>query len=522
MKLHRAVLFCSALALLATEPNDATKRWWGHIVALANDGMEGRDTGSEGYRKAERYVIAEFEKAGLKPAGEKGFAQTAPLHEVRFQAAQSTVELVRADGVEKLQWLRQISVPARLGLPESLEGDLVFFGDGPAAGAAAIDPTGKIAVQLPRAARGAGVGAAAGAAPAVRGAGRGNAGARAGLAATIAIDTTGGAEPPRWPVAYSVAMTLAGTAGRQGGGNGALSFRFNPAFAEELFKGSGHTFAELQKLAADGKPLPQFTIPAKFHATMKVTSGDLSSDNVIGVLPGSDPKLADEYVVVSAHLDGYGIGEPWNGDKIYNGAFDDVAYVATLIEFAQKLHESGTKLRRSVLFLVVTGEEKGLLGSKYFAAHPTVAKEKLVADVNLDQLRPLFPLKTLTAIGLDESSLGQTVREVGGSMNIRIQPDPEPERRLITRSDNYSLMQISVPAIGFVFGYEPGSPEEVIYRRWYAERYHSPADDLNTPWDPAAAAKFNDFFAKVVETVANANDKPTWKPGSQFAHAGGQ
>src|SRR5580698_2480549 len=142
--LPRIALFSTALALLATEPNDATKRWWAHIAALANDGMEGRDTGSEGYRKAERYVIAEFEKAGLKPAGEKGFAQTVPLHEVRFQAAQSTVELLRPDGVEKLQWLRQISVPARLGLPESLEGDLVFMGDGPADGAAAIDPTGKV------------------------------------------------------------------------------------------------------------------------------------------------------------------------------------------------------------------------------------------------------------------------------------------------------------------------------------------------------------------------------------------
>jgi Zn-dependent M28 family amino/carboxypeptidase len=222
--------------------------------------------------------------------------------------------------------------------------------------------------------------------------------------------------------------------------------------------------------------------------------------------------------VVSAHLDGYGIGEPRNGDKIYNGAFDDVAYVATLIDFAQKLHESGTKLRRSLLFLVVTGEEKGLLGSKYFTMHPTIAKEKLVADVNLDQLRPLFPLKTLTCIGLDESTLGQTARRVGDSMNIRIQQDPEPERRLMQRSDNYSMMQIAVPAVGFVFGYQPGSPEEAIYRGWYADRYHSPADDINQPWDPPAAAKFNDFFAKLVETVSNADEKPQWKPGSPFAH----
>jgi Zn-dependent M28 family amino/carboxypeptidase len=252
---------------------------------------------------------------------------------------------------------------------------------------------------------------------------------------------------------------------------------------------------------------------------MKFTSADLSSDNLMAVLPGSDPKVAGEYVVVSAHLDGYGIGEPWNGDRIYNGAFDDAAYVATLIDLAAKLHESGRKLRRSVLFLVVTGEEKGLLGSKYFALHPTLPKDKLVADINLDQLRPIFPLKTLTAIGLDESNLGETVRRVAAAMSIRIQPDPEPERRLITRSDNYSLMQIAVPAVGFVFGYEPGSPEEAIYRRWYAERYHSPADDIHQPWDPPAAAKFNDFFDKLVEVVANATERPQWRPGSPFAHA---
>jgi Zn-dependent M28 family amino/carboxypeptidase len=301
--------------------------------------------------------------------------------------------------------------------------------------------------------------------------------------------------------------------------NAPPAFRFNPAIAEELFRGSGHTFEELQKLAADGKPLPQFALPSKLHATMKLTTADLTSDNIVAVLPGSDSKLADEYVVVSAHLDGYGIGEPWNGDKIYNGAFDDVAYVATLIDFAQKLHESGTKLRRSVLFLVLTGEEKGLLGSKYFAAHPTVAKEKLVADINLDQLRPLFPLKTLTCIGLGESTLGQTARRVGDAMNIRIQPDLEPERRLMQRADNFSFMQIAVPAVGFVFGYQPGSPEEAIYRRWYAERYHSPADDIGQPWDPPAAAKFNDFFGKLVEAVSNADEKPTWRPGSRFAHA---
>ena len=231
------------------------------------------------------------------------------------------------------------------------------------------------------------------------------------------------------------------------------------------------------------------------------------------MLPGSDP----ETVVLSAHLDGYGLGTPNNGDGIYNGAFDDAAYVATLIDFAENLKRSGTKLKRSILFAVVAGEEKGLLGSRYYVRHPTIPNNRLIANINLDQLRPIFPLKLLTTLAVDESTLGDTVRQVAASMDIRIQPDPEPQRNLLRRSDHINFMNIGVPAVGFIFGYQPGSPEEAVYRKWYADRYHSPADDLNQPWDPIAAAKFNSFFAKLVETLANAADKPHWKPGSTFA-----
>jgi Zn-dependent M28 family amino/carboxypeptidase len=235
------------------------------------------------------------------------------------------------------------------------------------------------------------------------------------------------------------------------------------------------------------------------------------------VLRGSDPVLANEYVVISAHLDGYGIGSPWSGDNIYNGSFDDAAYVATMIEFAQKLKESGTRLKRSILFGVWTGEEKGLLGSKWYVAHPTLPKESFVANINLDQLRPIFPLKILTTLAVDDSTLGDTVRQVAGTMDIRIQPDPEPERNLLRRSDHWNFMGIGVPAVGFIFGYEKGTPEEAVYRQWYALRYHTPLDDLNQPWDPPAAARFNDFFGKVVQAVANAGERPKWKAGSSYA-----
>ena len=210
-------------------------------------------------------------------------------------------------------------------------------------------------------------------------------------------------------------------------------------------------------------------------------------------------------------------GEPIKGDRLYNGAFDDAAYVATLLDLAQQWKQSGVHLRRSILFAVVTGEEKGLLGSRYFVAHPTVPKDRLVANINLDQLRPLFPLNILTMLALDDSTLGETARAIAEPMGIHIQPDPEPERNLLRRSDHFSFLQIGVPSTGFIFGYRPDSPEEAVYRKWYADRYHSPSDDLKQPWDPQAAARFNDFFRRLVEAVANADRRPQWKPGSKLA-----
>ncbi len=486
LKYTLACLLCCSVH--ATEPNAATKRWWSHVQALSNDGLLGRDTGSEGYDKAARYVANQFERAGLKAAGEKGgYFQSVPMHKVAFRADQSKAELVGKSGARKLEWLRQISVTARAGLPQTMDARLVF-------GSSGLDVKDKIVVQIGR-----------GAGPAAREA-----------AGTLTIDAAGGAEPARWPVAYSVAVTLADTPARAS--NIPVAFRYNREFAEWLFEGSGHTYKELLDLTAAGKPLPAFELATSLRATMRVESSDLKSDNILAVLPGSDPVLAAEYVVVSAHLDGYGVGEPWNGDGIYNGAFDDAAYVATLIDFAQRLHESGVKLKRSILFAVVTGEEKGLLGSKYYTQHPTIPNDKLVANINLDQLRPIFPLTILTTLALDESTLGETVKRVAAPMNIRIQPDPEPERNLLRRSDHINFMQVGVPAVGFIFGYEKGTAEEAVYRRWYAERYHSPKDDLNQPWVPEAAAKFNDFFAKVVETIANDGERPHWRAGSPFAH----
>ena len=492
-------LLTLAACLFATEPNDATRRWWSHVTALANDGMEGRDTGSAGYQRAARYVAGQFERAGLKPAGENGYYQSVPLHVVRLRAADSSAVLTRKSGVYKFPWLREITMTAAPGLPEQIAGGLIFAGSD-AQPPAALDLKDKILVRL-----GAPVGTPAANRPLPP--------LPAGMLGTLSIDSLDGPERRRWPAAYAVNMSLAGTPAPQ---NPRPALFLNPENAEELFRGSVHTYAELKKLYDAGQTLPWFEIPATLQVNLKFDAAEASSDNLLAIFLGSDPALADEYVVVSAHLDGYGFGSPIHGDGLYNGAFDDAAYVATLLDLAEKWKESATKLRRSVLFAVVTGEEKGLLGSRYFAAHPTVPKESMVANINLDQLRPLFPLRTLTMLALDDSTLGDTARAVAEPLAIRIQADPEPDRNLLRRSDHLNFMQIGVPAAGFVFGFEKGSREEAIYREWYSVRYHSPADDLKQPWDPAAAAKFNEFFARLVETIANASERPRWKSASKF------
>jgi hypothetical protein len=494
------LLFGFCLSLHATEPNAATRRWWSYVTALANDGMEGRDTGSEAYQRAARYVSAEFEREGLQPAGEHGYFQAVPMQRVRLNTAASQAVIERKSGSHVFAWLREITMTAGPGLPDAIAAPLVFRGSAPEP-PEGLDLSGKIIVRLT-----APVGTPAANLPAPP--------LPSGAVGTLGIDNLDGPERRRWPAAYAVNVALAETPPAP---NPVPALFLNPAVAEELFQGSGHTYAQLKQLYDAGMPLPWFEIPATLRATLRWETSMISSDNVLGILPGSDPALKNEYVVVSAHLDGYGFGEPIHGDGLYNGAFDDAAYVATLLDLAARWKSSSVKLRRSVLFAVVTGEEKGLLGSRYYVAHTTVPKDQIVADINLDQLRPLFPLKLLTMLALDDSTLGDTARAVGESMGIRIQADPEPDRNLLRRSDHINFIRIGVPSTGFIFGYEKGSGEEAIYRRWYADRYHSPSDDLKQPWDPEAAAKFNDFFRRLVETVANADERPQWKAGSKLA-----
>jgi Zn-dependent M28 family amino/carboxypeptidase len=289
----------------------------------------------------------------------------------------------------------------------------------------------------------------------------------------------------------------------------------NAAALGKLLAGTGRSGPALIAAGSAGKTLPSFAIPGRFKAQFTIRERDIASPNVIALLPGSDPALANQAIVLTAHLDGYGYGEPVNGDRIYNGTLDDAAYVALLIRLAERRH--GQPFRRAILFLVVTGEEKGLLGSKWFVAHPTVPLSRIAADINLDQLRPIFPLELLTVHALADTSLGDDARAVAAGLGIEVQKDPEPERNLLSRSDNWPFMQAGIPATGFVFGYRPGSRSERIYRQWYRTGYHKPQDDLKQPMDWKAAADFNRFFYALVARVAEQPAAPAWKNGSRLS-----
>jgi Zn-dependent M28 family amino/carboxypeptidase len=220
--------------------------------------------------------------------------------------------------------------------------------------------------------------------------------------------------------------------------------------------------------------------------------------------------------VLSSHMDHLGIGEPINGDRLYNGAMDNASGCALNLDIANALQRTHAKLSRSVLFVFVTAEEKGLLGSKYFASNPTVPMDSMVADINTDMFLPIFPLKILTVYGLAESNLGDAVQQVAQSDGVEVQPDPEPLRNIFIRSDQYSFIRQGIPSIAMKVGFTSGSPDAEMAKKWLTERYHAPSDDLNQPVDLIAAGKFEDIVQGLTVRVANDPHRPEWKGDSFF------
>ena len=482
-----------------------TRAWWHTTEVLSSDAMEGRDTGSAAYQRAADYVARRFADAGLKPAGDGGsFFQTVAMHEVSVEPQGTSFTLLKSGGAEvPLSFLEQITIAPSAGLPPETTGALTFRGY---CGKDAMQEiAGKIVVCFGTQRTGLPTGAER------------VANARAGKAAGLinVDDPYFSIEPPRWPWAYARSVSL-GSAASRPEGDALLVMRMSAEAFKTMLEGVGQDAGAILASGGRKEALSSFEIGKQMRVRLRLAQRSYSSPNVLAMLPGSDARLKDEYVVIAAHLDGYGYGTPVNGDKLYNGALDDAAYVALLIQFADDMKQQHKTLKRSVLLCAFTGEEKGLLGATYFVEHPTIPIAKMVADINLDQLRPLFPLHLLTALAINDSTLGETARKVGGPMGIAFQADPEPERGLLRRADHYPFLKAGVPAMGFIFGYEPGTDAEKRYREWYQVRYHRPQDDLTQPMDFEAAAKFNTFFYRLTETLADDAVRPSFLPGSGF------
>jgi len=497
------------------------KTWWDYVKVLADDNMEGRETGSAGLRRAEAYIVDQLKQAGLQPAGTDGYYQTVKFQSRQIIEKDSSIALVRNGKVEPLTLGEDAFFSTRIDLAPELQAPLVFVGYGlriPEKNyddLAGLDLNGKVAVILN--------GSPADIPGPLASHYQSSAERWKTLHQAGAVGMIGIANPASMDIPWSrmslsrthPSMALADPEFNETEGE-KLALYFNPASAQKLFEGSGHSFDELLKIAKDRKQLPRFALTASIKVKAKMEKEDLESANVIAKLPGNDPELKNEYVVLSAHIDHIGIGEPINGDRIYNGAMDNASGSALLMDVAASLKKSPEKLKRSILFLFVTGEEKGLLGSKYFTAHPTVDPKAMVADVNVDMFLPIVPLKILTVFGLAESDLGDMAREVAQAHGISVQADPEPQRNIFIRSDQYNFIRHGIPALAMGVGATPGSPEQKIFKDWLTQRYHAPSDDLNQPVDLSAAALYEEVVRGLMVSVAQDPHRPRWKQDSFF------
>lgn len=497
---------------------------------LADDALEGRATGARGHEIAAKFIVAQFEATGLEPAGEGGtYFQSVPLRSIRLDGEHCTLTLARA-GKKNALIFGQDFIP--LADPErsqtSVEGPVVYVGFGVTAPErgyddyAGIDAKGKI------------VAVTFGAPPKLEPTMRAHYSAAAlksanavahGALGVIILDSS--ADERRYPFSERARdlafpdMRWLDPRGQpndyfpQLRGGVILGLEATTLVAETARKSPDEIYAA----AVDAKPSSiSLSLSAKIETTSRFQ--DLRSPNVVAQLTGSDPKLRNEYVVYTAHLDHLGIGEPVNGDKIYNGALDNASGSACLLEIARAYTRIAPRPRRSILFVFVTGEEEGLLGSDYFARYPTVAKDRLVANINIDgNLALLWPIKDIIARGAEHSTLSEPVQEAAARLNLDVTQDPFPELVFFIRSDQYSFVKQGIPAIFLGAGVNSSDPKikpQEIITKWRQTIYHKPQDDMTQPFDFESGAKYAKYAFLLGYLVAQRNERPAWNPGDFF------
>ncbi|MDB5699377.1 MAG: peptidase [Alphaproteobacteria bacterium] len=515
----------------------SAERFRGHVMFLADDLLEGRDTGSRGHAIAAAYVASQFESLGLEPAGEQGsWYQWVPLRTSLLAAQKPVITVSGPGGDRSFENGTDVLIgPSAFDKVQDFSAPLVYAGYGIDAPDSGIDDyrglevRGKIVVVLAGSPSGISSETAAyfSDQKAVMAAKR-------GAIAMILLTTEESEKVAPWAVRVGYLGTPRITWLAKNGQplNDAPGLRatatINGPAAEALFAGTGKTYAALRAEAARGGRPAGFPLRTRMRIQRSSVWTDVTSPEVIAALPGSDPKLKHEVVILMGHLDHLGIkraaatpasrpASSANADKedlIFNGALDNAAGVATMIEAARAFVEAGERPRRTILFIANTAEEKGLLGADYFAHYPTVPLASIAAVVDLDMPLLLYDFTDVIAFGAEHSTVAQAVDKAARSMGISLSPDPMPEENIFLRSDHYMFVKQGVPAIMLATGFANGG--EAKWHHYLGNVYHSVGDDLSQPINWQAGAKYARLNYLISRYLADADERPRWYQGDYF------
>ncbi len=500
---------------------------YAHLEYLASDALEGRLTGEPGYDLAAKYVAEQFAKVGLEPGGSEGWFQPVPLQSYLIDTAAASLLLHRDGGDVALTYRQDFTIPGdKVREQTEVRGELVYVGFGvhaPQFGYSdyeGVDVAGKIAVLFS--------GAPAALAGEVR-AHYASSTVKArelvarGAVGVVSLMTRHFEQSYPWERIAKSAGTKPGMTWVSLSGEAndyfveiKASAILSPDAARSLFAGTPIDF-DAARDASEASTVASVPLGVQASLATRTTIERLESPNVIGILRGTDPKLRDEYVVYSAHLDHVGRGVEVDGDDLYNGMYDNALGTAIMIESARAL--AAAPPRRSIIFIALTGEEQGLLGSDYFAHYPTVPTDALVANVNIDMPLFLYPLADIIAFGAENSSLGPVAAAAASAEGFALTPDPMPVENIFVRSDQYSFVKKGVPAIYLSPGMtssESGVDGAAITTAFRRTHYHQPTDDLLQPIDWDSAIRFTRAKARIGWSIANDDARPRWNAGNFF------
>ena len=511
-----------------TKPNVENIK--GHMNFLAHDLLEGRDTGSRGHEIASLYIATEFQRYGLMPAGDNDtFMQRVGFRQGLLEQNSPSLVLSKNNDRTQLSFLDDYVVGPNLSTENAhVAAPLVFVGYGIVApnlghdDYANLNVEGKVVVAL--SGKPASFPSEVGS-HVSSGAKKSDYAADRGAVGYITIPTPSSEQsrPFERSKLYTTTprMTWIGKAGQPG--NMRTELKANASFslhAAQMFFADTPVSLDSIYAQIDNDEVPQgFDLPYVVELSYNTYHEDISSPNVIGLLEGSDPLLKDEYVVYSAHSDHLGISKSADKDNINNGAMDNATGTAVLMETARMFSQLSTPPKRSILFVAVTGEEKGLLGADYFARHPTRPIENLIANVNLDMPLLTYEFADVIAFGASHSSMGEKVAKAAANAGITLTDDPWPELNLFTRSDHYAFVKQGIPAVFLVTGIQsntPGIDGSEVLNNFLASHYHRPSDDMNQPFVWDAARTFTQVNFEIGLTLSNDATRPTWNEDSFF------